>query len=109
MRELDYASIGVRIRKARKEKGMSQDDLAKECGICISFMGHIERGTRRMSLETFANICIILEADAGELLMGIPSPSHTLETVWNNTAEKKESYDVYISIMKSVAEIMGKA
>lgn len=110
MQELDYASIGMRIRKARKEKGMSQDELAKECGICLSFMGHIERGTRHMSLETFANICIILESDAGELLLGIPKPSdHALETVWNSTADKKESYDMYVSIMKSVAEIMGRA
>ncbi len=110
MQELDYAGIGMRIRKARKEKGMSQDELAKECGICISFMGHIERGTRRMSLETFANICMILESDAGELLMGTPKLSdHTLEMVWNKNARKKESYEMYVSIMKSVAEIMGRA
>ena len=110
MQELDYASIGTRIRNVRKAKGLSQKALAEECGICLSFMGHIERGARRMSLETFANICMILESDAGELLSGVPRLSdHTLETVWNKTAEKKESYDMYVSIMKSVAEIMGKA
>ena len=110
MQKPDYAGIGMRIRNARKEKGMSQDELAEKCGICLSFMGHIERGTRRMSLETFANICAILQLDAGELLFDISkAPDYALETVWNSTAEKRESHDMYISIMKSVAEIMGRA
>lgn len=55
--ELDYGRIGMRIRQLRKVKGWSQDELAKKCGISMSFLGHIERGTRIMSLETFVSIC----------------------------------------------------
>ena len=64
MQELDYEEIGARIRNVRKAKGLSQKALAEECGICLSFMGHIERGARRMSLETFANICEILDTNS---------------------------------------------
>ena len=50
MKELDYSQIGKRIRQVRKIKDWSQDELAKKCGISMSFLGHIERGTRIMSL-----------------------------------------------------------
>ncbi len=64
MRELDYGKMGMRIRQLRKTKGWSQEELAKKCGISMSFLGHIERGSRIMSLETFVNICGALEAGA---------------------------------------------
>ena len=73
--ELDYGKMGMRIRQVRKAKGWSQDELAKKCGISMSFLGHIERGTRIMSLETFTGICKALDTGADELLWGVPHPS----------------------------------
>ena len=74
MEELDYQKIGRKIRAARLEKGWSQDRLSEKCNISLSFMGHIERGTRIMSMDTFACICGILQTGADELLWGIPDP-----------------------------------
>lgn len=116
MRELNYMKVGMRIRQLRKVKGWSQDELAKKCGISMSFLGHIERGTRVMSLETFASICGSLEAGADELLWGVPHPSEAVLEMWSPSkkeekVQKKEhdSYAMYIKIMKSVAEIMNEA
>lgn len=122
-RELDYRKIGMRIRQVRKTRGWSQDALAKKCGISMSFLGHIERGTRIMSLETFVNICMALEADADELLWGVPHPSDAVLELWDasdqkqrqkqkkikNTEKQSDSYSMYVRIMKSVAEIMNEA
>ena len=119
MKELDYGKIGMRIRHVRKAKDWSQDELAKKCGISMSFLGHIERGTRIMSLETFVNICTALEADADELLWGVAHASEAVLDLWNRPAGKedralaqpaqKDSYSMYVRIMKSVAEIMNEA
>lgn len=111
MQELDYAKIGMRIRQVRKTRGWSQDELAKKCGISMSFMGHIERGTRIMSLDTFVNICMALAADADELLWGVAHPSDTrLTDIWGQPGKKDgDSYSTYVRIMKSVAEIMNEA
>ena len=54
MQALDYSKIGERIRQVRKAKGWSQETLAKKCGISLNFMGKIERGDRKMSMDTFA-------------------------------------------------------
>lgn len=108
MQELDYAKMGTRIRQIRKAKGWSQDKLAKKCGISLNFMGHIERGTRKMSMDTFANLCRELETDADALLWGVTKPSETaMQGMWGQPAEKDDdSYAMYIRIMKSVADIM---
>lgn len=42
--------IGLIIIKLRKEKGMSQEDLAFSCGIARSYFGAIERGEKRISV-----------------------------------------------------------
>ncbi|MCI9022338.1 MAG: helix-turn-helix transcriptional regulator [Eubacterium sp.] len=125
MKGLDYAGIGMRIRAARKARGLSQDKLAAECGVSLSFIGHIERGTRSMSLETFVNICRILNADADGLLWGVTrSSSESVKGMWNlldgnqkktgrrtergAAGAKTDSYEMYVKIMKSVAEIMNE-
>lgn len=117
MRELDYGKMGMRIRQVRKAKGWSQSALAEKCGISMSFLGHIERGTRIMSMETFANICTALDAGADELLWGVANPSDAVLDMWNlpgkdRSREKekgRDSYAMYVRIMKSVAEIMNGA
>lgn len=56
MQEIDYVKTGMRIRQARRQKGWSQEELAARCGISLSFMGNLERGSRSMSLETFVKL-----------------------------------------------------
>lgn len=108
MHELDYAKMGTRIRQIRKAKGWSQDKLAKKCGISLNFMGHIERGTRKMSMDTFVNLCRELEINADALLFGTMQSSEiAMQGMWGKTEPKDDdSYSMYIRIMKSVADIM---
>ena len=113
MRDFDYGKMGKRIRQIRKAKGWSQDELSKRCGISMSFLGHIERGTRIMSLETFVSICQALDAGADELLWGVANPSEAMLGMWGPDDKKRgrkveDSYSMYVRIMKSVAEIMNE-
>lgn len=114
MKKLDYVKIGMRIRQIRKAKGWSQDELAKKCGISMSFLGHIERGTRIMSLETFVGICGALGAGADELLWGVALAEGSMLDIWEPADQKTQnkntdSYAMYVRIMKSVAEIINEA
>ena len=49
---MDYFALGKRIRKRRVEQGMTQEQLARQVGVTTSFIGHLERGSRKASLET---------------------------------------------------------
>lgn len=44
--QFDYPALGARIRKTRKEKGLTQEQLAKMCDLSTAHIGHIERGDK---------------------------------------------------------------
>lgn len=60
--------MGQRIKRARKEKSLTQEQLAEACNISVSFMGHIERGSRIPSIETLCALCRALDVSSDYLL-----------------------------------------
>ena len=65
---MNYADLGLQIRRLRKRKKMTQAQLARETGISAPYLGLIEQGRRIASLETFVRICNALQAEPGLLL-----------------------------------------
>lgn len=63
-----YTSIGLRIRYLRRQRHWTQETLAERAGISPSFLGHIERGSRKLSVETLNRIALALNCSADELL-----------------------------------------
>jgi transcriptional regulator with XRE-family HTH domain len=61
-------AIGLVIRKIRKERGFSQEELAHLCQIDRSHMGRIERGERNLAILNLMRICRALMCSASELL-----------------------------------------
>ena len=68
---LDYKMIGKRIQKRRKKSKLTQEQLAERTDRSPAFIGHIERGTRKMSLETLCEIALALNCPTDEIL-GLP-------------------------------------
>lgn len=62
-----YKYIGKRIRSKRIAQGFTQEQIAEAAKISPSYYGHIERGTRKMSLKTFFQIAEALGCSADEL------------------------------------------
>lgn len=65
---MDYAAMGRRIRKRRKALRMTQERLSEKAGVSVSFIGHVERGTRKASLETLINVAQALDLSPNEIL-----------------------------------------
>ncbi len=65
---MDYYAIGQRIRKIRKARGLSQEDLSEKIGISITHMSHIETGNTKMSLQVLVDLAAALEVRTDELL-----------------------------------------
>lgn len=65
---MDYVDLGRRIRLQRLQLGWTQEALAKEIGVSTSFVGHVERGTRKASLETVVAISNAMNISLDELL-----------------------------------------
>ena len=63
-----FIEIGQLIRKKRKEKKITQEALALQCGIDRSYIGRIERGEVNLTVEKLYEIATALEVDMKELL-----------------------------------------
>ena len=66
--DLDYEAIGIRIRRIRKEKEMTQQKLAELSEQDSSNISHIERGATKLSLPTIVNIANALDVTVDMLL-----------------------------------------
>ena len=50
MQDQTLQTFGQKIRMLRKQRGFSQEQLADLAGIDRSYMGHIERGEKNITL-----------------------------------------------------------
>ncbi len=65
---LDQRAIGEQIRKMRKAKGLTQDQLAEKSGVGVTHISHIETGKSVPSLEMIIKLVNAFECSADELL-----------------------------------------
>ena len=72
-----YDEIGDTIVSLRKEKRLTQEQLALECEISISYLRRIEHGDANPTINELWRIAEILEADMRNPLV----PSGTPEKV----------------------------
>ena len=65
---MDYSQLGVRVRQQRELNGLTQSQLAARVGVSSSFIGHIERGEKKASVETVVGLCNAMEIYPSVLL-----------------------------------------
>lgn len=66
--------IGLRVRKAREDMGLSREQLAELVDVSALFLSYIECGQRGMSLETLISLCSALGVSADDILLGNQRP-----------------------------------
>lgn len=60
--------LGVNVRRCRKLRGMTQEQLALEVGMERSYVSDLERGTRNPSVRALGRLADALGIEAQELL-----------------------------------------
>jgi transcriptional regulator with XRE-family HTH domain len=70
----DSAAFGRRLRRTRRDDGLSQEQLADCIGVRQSFLSDLERGVQRdLQVNTLVLLCQALGASA-DTLLGLPAP-----------------------------------
>lgn len=62
-----YKKLGEKLRQIRNTHNLTQEELALESGLNRAYVGYIERGERRPSIETMAKISKVLKVYLFEL------------------------------------------
>ena len=90
---MNYCAIGQRIRKYRKAKGLSQEQLAEKINISITHLSHIETGNTKLSLPVFVDLAKALEVQADDLLSdevsGRSTALNELSTILDSCSTKQ--------------------
>lgn len=92
-----YANAGAALRRLRKEKGFTLDELSERAEISLSYLSHIERGTRQAPLTTLETLARILGINLYDLFTPA-KPSGAVR-------ENRSSYDAKITgLLKNLSE-----
>lgn len=75
---INYLALGAKIRRQREKAGLTQEQLGEACDLSPSFVGHIERGSRKLSLESLLKIAAVLHVSTDFLLLNRMSQKTSL-------------------------------
>jgi len=59
--------VGEKIRYLRKERGLSQEELAYRASLHNTYIGQLERGEKNATIESLTKVCTALEITLEEL------------------------------------------
>ncbi len=65
---ITIAEIQVRLREAIRQSGLTQAEIARRLGVTSNTVNKYMKANKFPSLETFANLCKILDVSADEIL-----------------------------------------
>ncbi|MBQ7786253.1 MAG: helix-turn-helix transcriptional regulator [Clostridia bacterium] len=69
--------LGKRLKKARKQKKLTQEYIAEKIDLSIEHLGRIENGKKPIYLHKFGLWCDALDVPAEEILSGAAIPANS--------------------------------
>ena len=66
--------LGPAIRRVRRERGLTQEELAGEVGASVAHLSRLESGARQPSLDGLLRVAAALGVEVGELLEASEEP-----------------------------------
>lgn len=104
---VDYSIIGSRIKKARLEAGLTQQEMAEKTNLSIAFISRVERGSSHINLKRLSEFCSILNVSEGYILNGVSdSNDKYLYEEFNEILKKcsPEKQKLIYKLSKMIAE-----
>ena len=74
---MNYALIGERIRKSRKEINMTQEEFAEAIGVSVGYINQIETGKKCFNLKRFNEIVDIFDKPISYFVEGTETPEQS--------------------------------
>ena len=74
---IDYSTIGERIRWLRISKGLSQEQVAELCDLSSGYISNIEMARKKASLKALLKLSKAMDVPLDEILVGNQSVKNT--------------------------------
>ncbi|MBQ8162909.1 MAG: helix-turn-helix transcriptional regulator [Clostridia bacterium] len=102
-------SLGVRIKEVRKQRKLTQQELAEKVNISDVYIGEIERGIKMPSIPVFIDIIKALDISADYLLRdtvpsGMPYINNEITQKLDklNPKQRKTVVDIIDAYIKNI-------
>ena len=66
------AVVGRRVREARIDRELSQEQVAEAARVSRPYLSAVERGERNVGIVNLIRIAHVLRVDPGDLVRGLP-------------------------------------
>lgn len=100
---VDYKEMGLRIKRLRRSKDLTQENLAEMTGYSKSFIGCVENGTSIPSIETLCKISLALGVTPDYFLLEAVQYSATSQRVADKiglcTPEDQETIEILVDAL----------
>ena len=100
---INYELIGLRIRQIRKERNLSQEELAELSDVSARFISMIETGRKNPSLKVLCEIAGGLEISLDEIVFGEAKPIRSRTNGWETLLSDCTNSEKDIIIETAVA------
>lgn len=97
------------VRLYRKQRNLTQLELAERADLSVDSIKRVERGSRTMSLENFMRIVEALDVSVSYLLYESPNIipiTERIQNILNGKSEKQQEY--LIHMLEEMAEGLDK-
>ena len=103
MEDLLTKKMGERIRFARQKMELTQAELAEKIGVSVSFLGHVERGTRKVSIETLVALSEVLDMSLDVMVKGTLRE----ESVYNRALSRQNLISEFVQFLEERDQKQG--
>ncbi|MCR5650857.1 MAG: helix-turn-helix domain-containing protein [Lachnospiraceae bacterium] len=107
---MNYFEIGQRIRKYRREKHLSQTQLAERVKISVTHLSHIETANTKLSLPVFVKIADALGIRTDALLRDVSEEDYGLRNSISDLLDGASlgELNIIYGLVKTTKSELGK-
>ena len=109
---MDNTSIKENIRKFRKERKMTQEEMAHLLGISVTAYRDLERGNTSIMNAHVLKIAELLETSTEEIVLGyrpVQMPGKKLEEMQAEYSEKIAALETEIEYLRKLVKTLEEA
>lgn len=106
---IDYTALGKRVKEKRIERGLTQEQLGEFCELSAAHIGHIERGTRILSVDVLFRISQALDTSIDWLVFDSVENEHMLSRIENMLKNAdKNKVSTFLNTVRVLADNIDK-
>lgn len=99
--------VGERVGRIRKEHRLSRAQFGKMIGVSEQYVGMLERGAYKISVDLITKICHITGVSSDFILFGVINPLKDPTAVATLSGLSYEQIEIGLDILKRLAQLIN--